>query len=359
MRRVPVIDVTDLYHPHQDVGDNVDLIAAYALPEIDLKGVILDCTDDYRRPFTQGDPSYHDPTGPREPGFIPVLQLNYIFNRNVPAGVGPFTRMKSPGDTMEDLPAFQETGLELIRRILEESEDPVHILSFGSARSIAVAFNRWPELLRAKVARIHLCAGASDPSFLEWNVNLDPQAICCLLRSGLPIALYPCATKDGPFAYGRHNTFWRLPHLDFIAGMDPKLQRYLWYAFARSNRDDFLGVLEDPSLPDPKMLEEWKRRPHNVWESAVWLEVSGRRLVRRADGRFRIVRQEEIADGDEMLPHALRPCAVEVGDDGRFRFELVEGNSSFSVYDREDPYLNERALREALPALYQEFSLED
>jgi len=25
---IPVIDVTDLYHPHQDVGDNFDLVTA-------------------------------------------------------------------------------------------------------------------------------------------------------------------------------------------------------------------------------------------------------------------------------------------------------------------------------------------
>ena len=40
-KRVPVIDITDLYHPYQDPGDNFDLIAAYALPEIDLRAVIL------------------------------------------------------------------------------------------------------------------------------------------------------------------------------------------------------------------------------------------------------------------------------------------------------------------------------
>jgi len=35
-QRVPVVDCTDLYHPHQDVGDNLDLIAAYALPDLYL-----------------------------------------------------------------------------------------------------------------------------------------------------------------------------------------------------------------------------------------------------------------------------------------------------------------------------------
>jgi len=28
----PIIDVTDLYHPHQDVGDNFDIIAAMPFP---------------------------------------------------------------------------------------------------------------------------------------------------------------------------------------------------------------------------------------------------------------------------------------------------------------------------------------
>ena len=31
-KRVPVIDITDLYHPPQDPGDNLDLIAAYGCP---------------------------------------------------------------------------------------------------------------------------------------------------------------------------------------------------------------------------------------------------------------------------------------------------------------------------------------
>ena len=78
--RIPVIDVTDLYPPHQDVGDNFDLITAYALPELDLRAVVLDCTEPFRQPVAKdpGPGLFPDPNGPREPGFIPVLQLNYI-----------------------------------------------------------------------------------------------------------------------------------------------------------------------------------------------------------------------------------------------------------------------------------------
>ena len=101
--------------------------------------------------------------------------------------------MKSPQDKMLDIPAFQQQGVELILKVLRESKEPVSILSFGSARPIAVAYNRDPKLFHAKVKRIHLSAGASSPDYLEWNVGLDPNAIVCLLRSDLPVAIYPCA----------------------------------------------------------------------------------------------------------------------------------------------------------------------
>ena len=58
--------------------------------------------------------------------------------------------MKSPQDKMLDAPAFQQQGVELILKTLRESAVPVEIVSFGSARPVAVAFNReatiWPPL---------------------------------------------------------------------------------------------------------------------------------------------------------------------------------------------------------------------
>ena len=149
--RTPVITVTDLYQPHQDVGDNIDLITAFGLPDVDLKAVILDCTQPFRQqvagPFNT--PSlWRDPHGPRDPGIIPVNQLNYIFDRNVPYGIGPFLPMKSSSDPMTDSPSYQQSGIELILAQLELTTQPLHILSFGSARTIAAAYNRSPACFR-------------------------------------------------------------------------------------------------------------------------------------------------------------------------------------------------------------------
>ena len=349
---IPVIDITDLYHPHQDPGDNFDLIAAYGLPEIDLRAVILDVTQEYRRPNDPAQkPEYRDETGPRDPGVIPVTQLNCIFDRNVPFGIGPFTRLKTPEDKALDAPKFQQSGIELILRVLRESREKVEILSFGSARTLAAAYNREPKLFREKVRRIHLSAGASSPDFLEWNVMLDPNAIVCLLRSDLPVAIYPCGTGKGAFDKGPNNTYYLLPDLDFIRRMDPRLQSYAAYVFERSTRPDFLNCL-DEKVPE-EVMARMSARQHNVWETALWAQASRRKLVER-DGHYRLV--TEVRATDTILPNDLVPCKIAVRDDGRFTFEKAD-RSSFLIYERGDPALNEKAMREALPALYESFHL--
>jgi len=354
--RTPVIDITDLYHPPQDPGDNFDLIAAYGLPDVDLRAVILDVTARYRRPYVTLDGAYNDPEGHRDPGFIPVTQLNALFNRNVPCAVGPYEVLRRPDDPMTDAPAFQQAGVKLLLDTLQASEEPVEVVSFGSARPLAVAYNREPELLRRKVRRVHLCAGAAPPGYLEWNVNLDPKAFIRLLRSDLPVAIYPCATETGPFELGPHNTFWRLPNLEFIRNMPPPLQRYCAFAFERSQRMDFLCALED-DLPGD-VLDRVCARSHAVWETAVWTAVAGRRLVRRADGAHRLVPAAEVRADDTVLPNDLWPCRITVQNDGQFTFERAPASeTNFAIYYRGDPAENERALREALPALYGSFLL--
>lgn len=355
MRRVPIIDVTDLYQPFQDPGDNFDLLTAYALPEVELKAVILDAHEPFRKRVSD-HPILHDSdkNGPRDPGFISVLQLNYIFNRNVPVAAGPFTMMENPEDKMLEVPGFQQQGVELILKILRESPEPVTILSFGSARPIAVAYNRNPHLFERKVRRILLSAGSSSPGYLEWNVALDPNAIVRLLRSHLPIDIFPCATRDGPFSYESHNSYWKLPDLRFVEQMNPKLRRYLDYAFGRVCQCDFLRAIdEDAPTAEPK---EVYSHPHNVWETAVWMTVSDRVLVHHKDGSFGIVAANDLSTTDTVLVNQLQPVTLHVADDGGVIFILNPSEpTKIRLYERGDPYLNEKALQQALPQMYISF----
>jgi hypothetical protein len=370
MKRVPVIDCTDLYHPHQDPGDNFDLLAAYALPEIDLRAVILDTTERYRR----GDGWNAEIPRRRDPGFIPVTQLNYLFDRNVPCAVSPFTALRSADDPARDAPAFEQGGIELLLQTLREAVEPVTIMIFCSCRTVAAAFNREPELFREKVAAIHLSAGTSSPDkfdvdlerhrriplrpgspgYREWNVELDPWAFVCLLRSGLPLCLYPCATENGPFDAGRNNSYYDLKSLAFIRDMQPALRNYLHFALAQTCRNDFLLALEDE--PDPASLERvCAISRHPVWETALWQMVAGRALVRRADGRHRLIPSDAIQPDDHVLPSGLRSCHLSVDDEGRFSYVPMEKPGGHFIYERGDPAENERPMGEALSSLYVGF----
>ncbi len=351
--RLPVIDVTDLYHPHQDLGDNRDLIVAYALPELDLKAVILDATERFRAASAYHPiPQYRDEHGPRDCGVIPVVQLNSIFGRNVPWGAGSYAPMRDPEDTLENVPRFQQTGIELILATLRSATQAVQIVSFGSARTIAAAFNRAPELFAAKVGRIHLSAGSSGPEYLEWNVMLDPQAIVCLLSSQLPIDIYPCAGPESPYDYSHHNTFWKLTDLRFVAGMSPALRRYFCYAADRSHRIDFLRALEEDWEVD------WERgpypRPHNMWETAIWQNLTGRHLAQTPAG-WRLLRPEEVDAAFPTMDDEFWPCLVKVDAEGRFEWTRSAGESNFRMYYRPDPRGNELALNEAVQAMYLDF----
>ncbi len=363
LMKIPLVVITDLYHPYQDPGDNLDLINGFAMPDVDLQAVILDITDAFRKDTADLPWLWHDPNGPREAGFIPVAQLNYIFNRSIPCASGPMNPMKTETDKMEDLPLYEQQGIVLLLHVLKESPVPVQILSFGSARVLAVAFNRNPDLMRQKIKRIHLCAGTAAPNFErgkdpganlipggEWNVALDVFAFTRLLRSGLPIALYPCAGKDGAFVKDVNNTYWRMGKMDFLKEMSPRLQCYLDYAIQKRLQHDFLLAM-DKGVPFREGRTACMDLFH-FWETAVWLKATNRELVREDKGGYRIKRQSEVRSTDRILENSLRPCTLKVQDDGRFQFSYTDMPSNIVIYFRPDTAENEIALNEAVPLLF-------
>lgn len=353
--KVPVILISDLYYPAQDIGDNVDLLTPYSLDQIDLKAIVMDIT----RSHLKEDGIL------RDPGFIPVRQLNYLFGKDVPCAAAPYDSLSSPEDRKEDAPTFQQKGIELLLHTIEEADKPVHIVSTGSLRPLAIALNRRPDLLLSdKVATVHVAAGSSSENFLEWNIALDTLAAARVLRSGMKIILYPCATENGPFDKGVNNAFWALWDLDWILDMsDARLRNYLVYNILRkSDRPDFLSYLENP-LPesDAAALRAFRSDRfygsggrHYVWETAVWMQVASLVLVER-EGVGRIVPEGEVLDDDLVCPEQLWPVRLEVADNGLFRFERCDDASSVRMYFRMEPWKQERLLNEAFPVWYGSF----
>lgn len=364
-QRIPVVVITDLYHPYQDPGDNLDLIMGFGLPDIDLKAILLDITDAFRKPTADHPTLWKDPRGPREAGIIPVEQLSYIFNKKIPYGIGPLSMMKSEEDQMNDLPCYEQEAINLLMETLSKSKEPVEVLSFGSARILAVAYNRNPQLLEKKIHKIHLSAGTASNNYElgsdagansipggEWNVALDVHAFNRILKSSLPVAIYPCAGKDGGFVKDSNNTYWQLPDMAFTQHMHPQLRRYLDYAFRQKQQPDFLRAM-NPEYPVDIDLSQYPK-PFHVWESAIWLKATQREVICTVEGEYRLVKKSEITKDDRIIGNQLRFCNFdEVRDDGRFRFSYTHKSAGRKeIYYRANLEENEKALQKVIPELY-------
>lgn len=364
-KKIPIVVITDLYHPYQDPGDNMDLIMGFGLPDVELKAVLLDITDAFRKDTADHPTLWNDPRGPREAGIIPMEQLNYIFNKKVPYAIGPLSMMKFEEDKMEYLPSYEQEAVLLLLNVLKASKEPVEVLSFGSARILAVAYNRNPGLLKKKIYKIHLSAGTASKNYElgndtgansipggEWNVALDVFAFTRILRSDLPVAIYPCAGKDGGFVKDANDTYWQLPDMEFTRKMHPQLRRYLDFAFNQKLQYDFLRAMN----ADYSVNIDVSRypKPFHVWESAIWLKATQREIVRTPNGEYRLIKEGDIKKGDRIIKNELRCCNLdEIRDDGRFQFSYTDKSSgNKEIYYRPELEEDEKALQKVVPELY-------
>ena len=291
-RSVPVIYCTDLFHPHDDPDDHFDLATLYAMPELDIKGVVLD----------QGRKQLE------RPGRIPVSQMNKITGRNVPAAIGLADPLKSPDDQALDQPAQFQGAVELIIQTLRASARPVCIAALGSVRDVVCAFNREPGLFRTNVTMVLAFIGeASDGKFQEYNVGLDPQAFVGLMRSGLPVYWVPCF--DGGLWQNRgHASFWRASQRALLEGATPEVIQYFIYALEKESAEP-LAFLSRPV--EPERQARLFAGTRNLWCAAVLGVMSGREVV--FDG----------SKWTSVLPQSNRAAAV-AGRKPLFEFPEVE-----------------------------------
>jgi len=92
---VPIIYTTDLYHPHDDPDDHFDLATLFAIPEFDIRAIVID-------------------TGKRgkdRPGLLPVRQMMHITGRTVPVATGLIENLRHQGDLGERQPAEALAGV--------------------------------------------------------------------------------------------------------------------------------------------------------------------------------------------------------------------------------------------------------
>jgi hypothetical protein len=316
---LPVIYCTDLFHPHVDPDDHFDLATLYALPELDVRGIVLD----------QGQKQL------QRPGRIPVSQLNHLTGRTVPAAIGLATPLKSPSDAGLDQPTQFQAGVAFILDTLRQCDRPVALIAVGSVRDVLAAFNREPDLLRRKVSRVLCFIGeATREDFQEYNVGLDPQAFVGLMRSGLPVDWVPCF--DGGLWQNRgHASFWKTKHEDLLRRAPPELVQFFIYALEHEKADP-LAFLHQPV--DAARKAKLFAGERNLWCTAIFGSVAGRLVVQ--DGRDFLLTAAGPASSAGKPAGALygfEECEVRVTDAGVVKYASGPGAVKvrrFVVQDR-------------------------
>jgi pyrimidine-specific ribonucleoside hydrolase len=324
--RIPLVHITDLYHPPQDPDDHFDLATVVALEEYDLRGVVLDATERFLRPAPVGADIQ------RDPGYVPVIQLEHLLDRSIPVAAGPHHRLEESSSVKTSEAPSHQAGVQLLLDILENSRDKVVVSVVGSARVIGYALRRNPGLLRTKIRSILLNAGSTAGPKREWNVGLDPEAYKALWRSGLPICWYPCATESGAFHPDHERgTFWKTTHAQLLRDIPPSLRAWFAYALRDDRRGDIIEVLSEEPQPDA-----WKSllsQERNLWATASLVMGAGRVLARNKEG-WRFVPARSVRNED-VWNWRLDPISATVDESAIVDWKLAHEGGNASLFWRE------------------------
>ncbi len=261
---VPVLYITDLFHPKIDADDHFDAAAIYALPGVDVRGIVID----------QAGNVFGSP-----PLAIPLDQLNWLSGKSVPYALGARTALANPSDTLAA--ESDVDGIELILRELQASEQRMTVVSVGSARDLAAAFNRNPDLLRDKVDRVFLFAGdGRDNSPVEWNVALDPYAYVAVLRSGLDVYWIPCWEGGVPNVLSPYRaSHWSSNLGELLAGASPPIVQFFLYMWSNAdpNSENKFDALTLPV--NTTRRNDLFGNSKDLYSTAVFTEITGRNIV--------------------------------------------------------------------------------
>jgi hypothetical protein len=279
---VPVIYSSDLHHPHVDPDDHFDLATLFALPELEVRALVLDC-------------GAHQLEAP---GSIPVRQMLRITGRDAPTAIGLGKPLQSPEDRGTDQSAELQGAVELILKTLRAADRPITIFATGSLRDVAAAFNREEGLFRSRVGRIYANIGnpASGRDFPddEYNVGLDRNAYLRIMNAGLPVYWCPCF--DGAvWQRGKHGTYWKFRQAEVLESAPMALQNFFIFALTKPQGVDPLAFLTAPQKPEDRTAV-WNM-PRYMWCTAPFFHAAGRKIYAKGDADWQALADAKANDG--------------------------------------------------------------
>lgn len=84
-------------------------------------------------------------------------------------------------------------AVEMIARVVRESEDPITLVPIGPLTNIGLFIKAFPDLIH-KIKRISMMGGTCEfvlsRPFMEFNTFVDPEATKIVFESGIPITMF-------------------------------------------------------------------------------------------------------------------------------------------------------------------------
>lgn len=190
MSKIPVIIDTDPGH-----DDVFAIMLALASDKIDVKAITTICGNSTVENTTKNA----------------LNVLSYFGRGDIPVAMGCADPMMHPLDRRAGIKVHGESGLEgpvfaphdlkpvdmkavdLIAKVLKESEEKVVLAPLGPLCNIALLFLTYPEL-KDKIAYITLMGGntlqGNVTPAAEYNIWVDPESAYVVFESGVPIVMH-------------------------------------------------------------------------------------------------------------------------------------------------------------------------
>ena len=336
---VPLIHVTDLFHPHGDPDDHFDLAVVYALSlrgAVELRGVVIDYPPDFRA----GDPAV-----------VAVAQMNRLTGQSVPVSIGTSLRLKSRRDALADAPVPETAAARFICEQLRAAARPTALVCVGNAADIVLAALREPALFRAKCAGVYLNSGSAhdnpaSPQQLEFNVRLDPAAYAAMFDLPCPLFWFPCWHTTEQRQSGTDGSFYWLPHAEALAGVSAGLANYFAYMFGKSSAPKWLRAMK--AMPPAETWAGILQVKRGMWSTASQLAAVGLTVTEGGE----IV---SAAEAESAAVFVVTPVQAACADDGRTTWQRADAPTGHWMLSVTDPARYPAAMTRAVAALFKAF----
>ena len=228
----------------------------------------------------------------------------------------PCTPGSKPGVPFQTIDISQWPGgkvLETILAILRESPEPVTIITVGSLRDVAAAFNRDAALFHQKLKRLYAFIGNTGGGFREYNVNLDLNAYRCIMNAGLPLYWTPCF-DGGLWENNGRASYWVSPHNQLLEGVPEALLNFFIYMIEKKDSADPVAAIFEPVNEREK--EAFLAEKRNLWCCAVFPHAADRFYICRK-GKCLALPPHSLRQGDlPAAPFSYVPVKVRLDEEG-------------------------------------------